>query len=136
MLLCLSQAGVAPRWDEAGALFRHVVAAHAAGEDRLRDEAAEALANLGLIALPARGAAGAGPQLRHAADFYGRAMALSRDPNRQALFSSLLGFIHGRLGDVAAGDRAYRRAAALTRDPADRRRYERARRGLAGGPDA
>jgi tetratricopeptide (TPR) repeat protein len=129
-LLCLSQAGLGPYWGEAEALLREVVRAYDRGEDRLRDEASEALGNIALIQLPGRGDTAPEEELRTAAASYERALSLSRDPDRQAVFWSMLGFIHGRLGDQPAAERAYRRAIALDPDADDRRRYENERRAL------
>jgi tetratricopeptide (TPR) repeat protein len=124
-LFCLAQAGIEPRFPDAEALYRFVVRAYEGGEPVLRDEASEALAGIGLIRLPGRGERSPGRELREAEAYYKRALRLSGDQNRQALFSSMLGFIYSRLGEKAAAEQAYRRAARLDPDPGDRRRYER-----------
>jgi tetratricopeptide (TPR) repeat protein len=133
VLLCLSQAEIEPRWNEAESLFRDVVRRYQAGEHRLRDEASESLGYLGLIALPSRGDKARAPRLRAAATYYQRALRLSRDAEREAVFWSMLGFIHARLGDSTKADDAYKRAIELDSDAADRDRYERARRALGKG---
>jgi len=129
-LLCLSQAGIEPRFADAEALFRDVVRAYEGGEPLLKDEASEAFAGIGLIHLPTREDATPSPELREAEGYYRRALRLSGDADRRAFFSGMLGFIYRRLGDLAAADRAYRRAARVDPDPKDRRRYERKRRAL------
>lgn len=133
VLLCLSQAGIEPRWSEAQALFTATVATFERGEDRLRDEAAESLAGIGLIRLPTAGEPKADAKLRDAATSYERALRVGTDVNRRALFSSMLGYIYGRLGRREEADRAYRRAVELDPDARDRARYERARTALREG---
>jgi tetratricopeptide (TPR) repeat protein len=128
VLMCLSQAGIQARWAEAASLLRDVVARYERGQSLLRDEASEALADLGLIELPSRREASPQGKLRKAGSLYRRALGLSRDPHRQAVFWGMLGFIRGRLGEVPAAKEAYQRALQL--DPRSRssRRYEQALR--------
>jgi tetratricopeptide (TPR) repeat protein len=123
VLFCLSQAGIEPLWGEAVALFEYVVRAYRR-DPLLREEASEALGYIGSIRLPARGEADRERKLEQAAPYYRRALHLSPDPDRRALFSDMLGSIYEGLGRVTAAQRAYRRAAQLTTDPNDRRRYE------------
>jgi tetratricopeptide (TPR) repeat protein len=129
-LMCLSQADVEQRFADAEQLFRDVVHAYRLGEPLLEDEASEALAGIGLISLPRRGDETPQPELRDAASYYRQALRLSGDVNRQAVFWSLLAFIHRRLGDLTSADRAYRRAEQLDPDLEDRQRYERKRLAL------
>jgi tetratricopeptide (TPR) repeat protein len=129
VLLCLSAAGIERRWTDAEALFRQVVRAYDGGEPRLRDEASEALAAIGLIREPS-GRNAPKRDLRTAADYYERALRLSGEKNRQAFFSSKLGSIYAKLGEIGAAERAYRLAVTLDPDPEDRRRYENELRDL------
>jgi tetratricopeptide (TPR) repeat protein len=128
VLLCLSQAEIVARWDKARMLFLEVVEAFDRGERQLRDEASSALGSLGLIHLPGRGEREPEPMLVRAARYYQRALKLSLDASRKAVFSGMLGFTYGKLGRVEDAKRAYRRAARL--DPSSEQRYERARRAL------
>lgn len=125
--LCLSQAEVEDRWAEAEQAFEQVVDAYLDGNDRLRELAAESYANLGLVHLPAIGDPGAVSGYRTAAADYARAIDLTRDDSRKALFFSMRGFILSRLGEAQGADDAYRQAIALESDPETRAHYERAR---------
>jgi tetratricopeptide (TPR) repeat protein len=129
VLVCLGQAAIEPRWSEAEALFEYVVRAYRR-EPLLREEASEALGYIGLIRRPARGEADRERKLERAAPYYRRALRLALNPDRRALFSDMLGDIYEKLGRRTAAERAYRRAAQLTTDPHDRRRYERHLRDL------
>jgi len=128
VLLCLSQAEIVARWDEARGLFLGVVDAYDRGEHQLREEASVALGGLGLIHLPSRGEREPEPMLLSAASYYERALRLSLDASQQGVFWGMLGFIYGELGRVDEADRAYQRAARL--NPSSAQKYERKRRAL------
>lgn len=132
--LCLSQALVADHWSDAERKFREVIQAFDAGNPRLRIMAAESHADLGFLHLPAAGDADAETRLRRAAGEYQKALELfpETDPDhRRAFFWSMIGFIHGRLGDIANAERAYDQAIGLASDdPVLRARYEADRRQL------
>lgn len=131
VLLCRSQALIADDWEEAGRRFRAVIDEYEGGNHRLRDLAAEASADLGFVHLPAAGATDAAERYRRAASDYQRAIDLSRHDERKAFFSSMRGMALARLGDDAGANQAYGRAVVLTRDPAAKAGYERARSDLA-----
>ncbi len=101
--------------------------AHAKGNRRLRELAAESHANLGLVHLPAVGDADAEPRFRRAETDYARAIELTRDDSRKAFFFSMRGFILMRLGAKAQADAAYRQAVSLEKDASVRAGYEQAR---------
>lgn len=130
--LCLSQAGIERWWGPAEAKFERVVDAHAKGNRRLRELAADSHANLGLIHLPAVGDAGAEARYRRAESDYARAIELTRDDSRKALFFGMRGFILMRLGAKEQADAAYRQAISLEKDASVRARYERERAQLGG----
>ncbi|MDP9388505.1 MAG: hypothetical protein M3Q48_11500, partial [Actinomycetota bacterium] len=129
--LCLSQAGLSDHWMDAERDFEHVVDAYMRGNQRVRELAAESYANLGLVHLPAVGDPDGVARYRKAEADYAKAVDLTRDDSRKALFHSMRGFILGRLGEEEEADEAYRQAIALERDPTTRAGYEQARARLA-----
>jgi len=130
--LCLSQAEVANRWTEAEGRFLEVVRAFGSGDrgnQRLRELASEAYANLGLIYLPSRGEAHAERAYGRAADAYKTAIGLSLDGHRQGVFHGMLAYVHGKLDEVGDACAEYERAAALDPDNAGQYRTARSKLG-------
>jgi len=127
VLLCLSQALVADRWADAESEFQSVIRAFRAGNERVREMAAESYANLGFVYLPAAGDPQAAPRYRRAAESYQAAVTVTHRDDRKAFFFSMRGFAFSRLGDLAGADEAYRQAVDLEPDAAKRADYERAR---------
>ncbi len=128
--LCLSQAEVGAHWGDAERAFRQVVAIHDSADERTRKRlarmTAESRADLGFLSLPAAGDPDGDARLRRAATEYELAVTLYPEPDpdgRKAYFSSMLGFIYGRLGDIAEAQRFYRNAIELTEDPEAGARY-------------
>jgi len=127
VLLCLSQALVADRWADAERQFQSVIRAFRAGNERVREMAAESYANLGLVYLPAAADPQAAPRYRKAAESYQAAVTVTHRDDRKAFFLNMRGFTFSRLGDVAGADDAYRQAVDLEPDPVKRAEYEQAR---------
>jgi tetratricopeptide (TPR) repeat protein len=126
VLMCASQAGVLDAWAPADQQLRRALAlADGADPVRFRDERAEAHAGLGLIALPTVRAGGGGgrgardPATRTAYERalaeYRRALAISRDPARDATYLGMIAFVHKRLGQSEEAARAAARARRLDR---------------------
>ena len=134
IFLCLSQALVADHWGDAEREFRQVVDEFGKGNQRVKTMTAESHANLGLLHLPAAGDPDAEASLRRAASEYREALRLTPERStghRKAFFWSMLGFIHGQLGETATAEDAYDHAISLTSDdPATRARYETDRQQL------
>ena len=128
--LCLSQALVGDNWGDAERAFRQVIDEFRNGNARLREMAGESYADLGFVHLPASGDPNAPDRYGQAAADYQSAIDVIVDDDRKAFFSSMRGFIFGRLGDPARADEAYGLAVRLARDPEARARYEQARRSL------
>lgn len=88
---CLSQAGLADRFNSARATFERVVAAYRDGTPEVRAEAAESLGWLALIALPtrqSRGSSMARAAIAKAVHYYRRAASLAIDPSRRRFFAA------------------------------------------------
>jgi hypothetical protein len=132
--LCLSQALIDDHWDKAEADFKKVLddfeGAQDRDKDRLRDLAAQAHANLGLVYLPAVGDPDAEAKYRSAAKQYDEAVKWTRHPDAQAVYYRMLSHIHGRLHEYPLADAAH--AAAL--DPHKRTEYEAMRQEQARSP--
>ena len=131
-LFCLSQALVADRMTEARARFAQVVAAHADGVDGITEQAAEAEAALGLLAIPAEGDENAQAALQIAARHYRRAIALTggdavppEPKSRQAVFRANLSTVYEQMGDRARARTELTRAVELEHDPLRRASYQR-----------
>jgi tetratricopeptide (TPR) repeat protein len=127
--LCLSQAGVADKWTQAQEQLQLVVDEYNRGNQRIQELAAEAYADLGLSYLPAESMPNV-QSYQRAAGAYERAVQISFDPHRQAIFLSVLAHIYTHLQDLPRACDAYHRATAL--DPnhvalekIDKRRLDR-----------
>src|SRR4051812_24130821 len=99
------------RWDAARREFRLVVAAYDGRQPALRDDAAEAHAALGLIALDTASGSSAGALSAH--DEYQAAARATTDETRRAFFLWMLGQMDVRLGRTAKAAAAFREALAL-----------------------
>jgi tetratricopeptide (TPR) repeat protein len=110
--VCLSRAGLVDRWAAAREQLAVVLKDLAAGNERVRELAARAHAQLGMIEDPAAGAsdaAGYGVALDH----YRQAVAISRDPRSRWAFFLRLEHIYRQLGDPAAAQEAAAQASKL-----------------------
>jgi tetratricopeptide (TPR) repeat protein len=126
--LCLSQAGVEDRFDEAQHELQSVVGAFDGGKKSLQDLAAEAHASLGLLAFPPTGEEDAETKqaaYQRALREYSTAIALSEHRERQAELWVMVGYLHAQLNDGQA-EEAY--ATGIRLDPAHRTEYEALRR--------
>ncbi|MEN9937867.1 MAG: hypothetical protein RLZZ387_4446 [Chloroflexota bacterium] len=133
--VCMSQAGIESRWNEASLELQRAIGGYDAADDqmkeRLRDVAAEAHSLLGVVYLPSA----ADPpdvaerKLRVAGGEYCAALSLSRYAQRHGYYHSALGYIYRRLGDYEKADAAYLKAAE--NDPQQRSFYEGLRAELA-----
>jgi tetratricopeptide (TPR) repeat protein len=121
---CQSQAEVAHHWREAEEQFLRVIEVFRAGNQRIRQLAAEAWAGLGLVHLPPAEAPDKARYRQAAAD-YQRAIELSTSPARQGTYYGMLGYIHARLGEPQLAHDAYDQAIRL--DPENREWYLRER---------
>jgi tetratricopeptide (TPR) repeat protein len=102
--LCLSQSLVADRWADAEREFLAVVADFQRGNERVRDMAAEAHANLAIVYLPAQGEPGAEAKYRRAAKEYAKAIQVARIDERRAVFADGLAFVCDRLRQAGGTD--------------------------------
>jgi tetratricopeptide (TPR) repeat protein len=124
--LCLSQSGTRNYWPDAERAFR-TVAGTSDRSQRAQELASESYASLGLIFLPPERAGESEAQYRRAEAAYRKAIDLSPSRVRQALFYSMIGYIHEQLGDYAQACESY--VHALERDP-DREEYLASKRRL------
>lgn len=86
--VCLSQAGLARRFDTARKTLIGVVSAYRRGVPEIRAEAAESLGWLAFIALPSRTASGRAPAgIAAAVRNYRAAASLAVDPSRRQFFN-------------------------------------------------
>lgn len=121
--LCLSLAGVEDDWAQAQQGFRGVIADYERGNARVKAMAAESHAFLGLLAWqqPSTGQ-DAGASAQQAIQEYKQAIELSRLPERQALFYSMIGQLYNQTQDCEQADKAFATAAEL--DPQQAQTYE------------
>lgn len=118
--LCLTRAGVDRRADAEREL-RAVINAYAHGNNGLRDLAAEAHANLGLLNLTVLATDSptvVRQRYRDAAAEYQEAITLSRRPEWQAYYSLSLTFIYLSLDECADAFAAWEQAASFERTAA------------------
>lgn len=118
--VCMSQAGVADHWKDAEQQLAAVLGAYKRGNRRVKQLAAEAWANLGVVYLPPAGVFDR-TRYERAAEAYRHAIELSDDPQRKGVLYGLLGYVHGKLGQRQQAHDAYQQAATM--DPANRDRY-------------
>ncbi len=126
--VCLSQALVEPRWKEAETEFRKVIDDYEHGNQRIKERAAEAHANLAVVYLPSQDEPGAAAKYQRAAGEYRKAIETTRRAVLQAECYRMLGHIYGRLKDYSQADSAY--AEAIRLDPDHRDKYEQLRQQL------
>jgi tetratricopeptide (TPR) repeat protein len=132
--LCISQAEVEDRWREAWTEAGMVIAAYEAGDDSLRQLAAEAHGVRAIVELPTEGASDAEARFRTAEREYRQAIALGSRQDRVAAYRAGLAYVLGRLGRVDEARQEYDEAIRLA--PASvRPDYQRARDQL-DDPDA
>lgn len=99
--LCLSQAQITNKWDDAKVQLQVVVAEYEGGNDQMRERAAEAYAGLGFIALPFINDPDAEAKFQSAAKMYGMAVDATHRPILQAQYYTWLAYIHLRLTEHA-----------------------------------
>lgn len=126
--LCLSQALVADHWADAEYEFKKVTSDFESGNDRIRNLAAQAYANLGLIYLPFEGDSDAERKYQQAVHEYQKAIAISQKAKEKANYYHMLGYIFSRLGVPDEADKAYVEAIRL--NPEQRDSYEQLRKEL------
>jgi tetratricopeptide (TPR) repeat protein len=124
--LCISQAEVDDRWGEAWAEAGIVVAAFEAGDDSLRQLAAEAHGVRAISELPAAAASDAEARFQAAEREYRQAIALGSRQDRLAAYGAGLAYVLGRLGRLDEARREYDEAIRLAPESA-RPAYQRAR---------
>ena len=125
--VCQSQALLTDRWQDAAELFGRVIAAFEAGNQHVRQLAAEAYAGVAFVDLPFADAPDARDRLERSASAYEKAIAVSVEADRSAAFYAMLGYVRGQLGEPADADAAFAEAIRLEPDPDVRHRYETAR---------
>jgi tetratricopeptide (TPR) repeat protein len=123
---CLSQAEIEDSWDEASAEAGTVVAAFEAGDDSLRQLAAEAHGVRAFSELPAVADPNAEAKFRTAEAEYRQAIALGSRQDRLAAYHAGLAYVLGRLGLLDDARHEYDEAIRLSPDAA-RPGYQRAR---------
>ncbi len=131
--LCISQAEVEDRWDEASAEAGIVVAAYEAGDDSLGQLAAEAHGVRAFSELPLVGDPDAEAKFRTAEAEYRQAIALGSRQDRLAAYHAGLAYVLGRLGQVDDARHEYDEAIRLAPEAA-RPGYQRARDELGASP--
>jgi len=129
--LCISQAELEDAWAEASAEAGMVVTAFEAGDDSLRQLAAEAHGVRAISALPGVGDPDADAKFHVAEGEYRQAIALASRPDRLAAYHAGLGYALGRLGQLDDARREYDEAIRLAPEAA-RPGYQRARDQLDG----
>lgn len=95
--ICMGISGSADRWEDAGQEYAFILAEYERGNTRLRDMAAEAHADLGLIEIVSSATVTPSDQLR-AVDEYNQAIAISPHPDRRAVFYTSLANTHLLIG--------------------------------------
>jgi tetratricopeptide (TPR) repeat protein len=133
--LCISQAEVEDRWDEASAEAGMVVAAFEAGDDSLGQLAAEAHGVRAFSELPLVGDPNAEAKFRTAEAEYRQAIALGSRQDRLAAYHAGLAYVLGRLGQLDDARREYDEAIRLAPDVA-RPGYQRARDEIGANPSS
>ncbi|HEX6222042.1 MAG TPA: TIR domain-containing protein [Acidimicrobiia bacterium] len=130
-LLCLSEAGVRPAYDEAISHFDRVVRTHEDGELRSSELAAEAWSGKGLALI---GAADSDAELRSAVAAFDEAIALGDLPDRRSVWYGFQGFAHCLLNERASAVQSYERAISLSSSQEVVTEYEEASSRAADGP--
>jgi tetratricopeptide (TPR) repeat protein len=131
VFVCLSQSLNADRWADAESRLLQVIQAYGGRNVRLRELAAEAHAELGLVYRPSGlDEPGARDKYLRAADEYETAIKLyqetARRRDRQALFYSQLDYLYTRVPDLARADAAHANAIRLAPDPIAAQLYQEA----------
>jgi tetratricopeptide (TPR) repeat protein len=128
---CLSQALSARHWTDARKQYDRVIRAYQEGVAGITEQAAEAYAGLGTLAVPAVGEPHTEASLRTAVRQYREAIALtggatapSESHSRQAVFRSNLAEIYVQLRDLASAKDQLQRAVDKETDRATRESYE------------
>lgn len=111
--VCISQAELEDRWDEAASEATIVIAAFDAGDESLRELAAEAHGVRAFSALPVAGAPDAQARYRDAENDYRNAIALGSRPDRRAAFYVGLAQVLIKLGNLDEARQAYDSAMSL-----------------------
>ncbi|CAN5539608.1 hypothetical protein BH23CHL6_BH23CHL6_05940 [soil metagenome] len=127
--LCISQAGLADRWQEAADEAAAVIAAYDAGDASLQQLTAEAHAVRAIAALPTAGAPDAAARFADAEREYRLAINLGTQPDRRAAYHAALAYVLQRLGRIDEARREYDEAIRLAPEE-DRPVYEDQRRQL------
>jgi tetratricopeptide (TPR) repeat protein len=131
--ICISQAELEDRWNEAAVEAMTVVAAFEAGDDSLRQLAAEAHGVRAICELPAVGDPNAQSRFQAAEAEYQKAIELSSRPDRLASFYAGLADVLHKLGRDDEARQAYDKAIPLAPETI-RPRYEQLRGALDATP--
>ena len=107
--LCMGISGTAERWEDARQEYAFILAEYERGSTRLRDLAAEAHADLGLIEIVGSETVTPSDQLR-AVEEYNRAITISPHPDRQAVFYTALANTHLLIGACEQAQEALQKA--------------------------
>ncbi len=138
VLLCLSQALVTDSWSDATARFDVVIKAYEAGNEALRELAAEAHANLGLIRRPwGSDEPGARKKYVDAAGEYTEAINIYQEAGihreRQAFFYAELGYLQAQAQDRTKAASAFATAIRLAPDATTAEKYRQSQRDVTPG---
>jgi tetratricopeptide (TPR) repeat protein len=112
---CQSLTGLADRWSEAEKSTISVIEAYEKGNDRVKVQASEAHANLGLIywARPIQDEQIKTSNLQKAAVEYLKAIELAKWPDRQGVFYRYLAELYEALHEYDKADEAWQQAIRL-----------------------
>jgi hypothetical protein len=104
-LWCLSHAGAANDWDAAEAHYQSVVDEFTAGNERIRELAAESYAGLGLLYMTREDDLGSrlDSEYRKALRSYETAIATTHRIARKDVFTRMVGELQSRLGETQQG---------------------------------
>jgi tetratricopeptide (TPR) repeat protein len=124
--VCISQAELENRWEEAATEAGIVVSKFEAGDDSLRELASEAHGVIAISSLPVTGDPNAAAHYGDAEAEFRKAITLGSRPDRLAAFHAGLADVLGKLDRVDEARREYDVAIQLGTDQ-DRRRYQELR---------
>ena len=98
--VCLSQALIEDRWEDAETEFKVVVSEYEGGNETILGLAIESYAGLGFVSLPFEGDPNPGPAFCEALAFYDTAASMSNDSNLVSSFASNRAFAAERLQEL------------------------------------
>lgn len=126
VLMCLSQAGVGD-WGEAERAFRQVLDEYAAGNEDVRELAADSHASLAFVYWPSEGDREADAKYRKAADELAEASSLTARDQRRGEYQGYAGLALERSRQYDRADEAYATALKLDRNADRQAAYTQAR---------